>query len=248
MICKYCGKEISEDDSFCPICGASLSGMVDNTVSADNSADPAPKSEQNTVTLEDKSKPKSKIRMIIACLLAMTATATIGFFAYTAIFVEGREEVVKNYVEALESADYEGIKSRLVYDIDELGNDLYFDNEIVGEEISEYFKEELGIEDGNMGALYDEFSPFYEAEVEGLQEMEDSDLEEYIEEYKDSFAETGIDLEHYIEFDKITDAYEAEVSVKGTYGDDYEEKIQLVVVKYDGKWKMLDFLALGVDL
>ena len=59
MFCKKCGKEISDDASFCPHCGAALTGEQKEAVEA----------EVVSVSKKDASSPYSRtLCLIFACL------------------------------------------------------------------------------------------------------------------------------------------------------------------------------------
>ena len=79
-----------------------------------------PSPDYNSQNVVYAKKPKNKLFAVIACILAVVIVGVGGFFAYTFITAENHEEVALNYAKALANAEYDGIESRLVFDVDKL--------------------------------------------------------------------------------------------------------------------------------
>ena len=289
MFCTNCGKEIDASSAFCPGCGnpvnnegAPVVAPVNNQAPVENPApapamtptevpaanpvyNQVPAASYNPQNVVYAKKPKNKLVVIIACIVAAVIVGVGGFFAVSLITAEDHEEVAENYAKASLNADYDGITSRIAFDIDEMFYDMLImeymeDDDLTEEEAFEELKEEAK-EEGDID-IDDEDEVFekwcesraksledskysYKIEVKDSEKIDNDELEEMIEDLKEEFEEEGLKLKDYMDVDDIKEAYEVELSIKtkSDDADDWGEPIErsFTVVKMGMKWKVLDF-------
>ena len=221
-----------------------------------------PSPDYNSQNVVYAKKPKNKLFAVIACILAVVIVGVGGFFAYTFITAENHEEVALNYAKALANAEYDGIESRLVFDVDKLFYDMciqeYIEDGLSPKEALAELKKDF-IKNANVNIedeedLFYEYCEFYskqmkvrghfvEAEFKGSEKMDNEELYEFIEDWDEEFEEVGLDLDDYMNMGKIKGAYNIRIDVKERYAgeDTNEENMSFVVVKYGMKWKVIDF-------
>lgn len=239
MFCENCGKQIADNVSFCAYCGSSVV-----------------KRNMNNSKVVNKNS-KNKMIGLFVCIVVFAVVILGVLLGIRTATAGDYKKVAIKYAESYYIADYKGIKECLPYDVDEMFYDMFreickgddmtleegyaeleeeFDvrikgaNDLLPKYCEAYARE---IEDG-----YDEYS--IEADVEDVVELSHYEIEAVIEENNDYYEEWGVELDDYIDADKIKKGYSVTLSVIFDEGEDiYTEEMTYTVVKYKGKWKVL---------
>ena len=235
--CGNCGTEVSDDAIFCANCGCQFQIA------------PAP-------VIEEKKKNKlvGIIAVGVAAVIAIVAIFGIGGL----LFGDRYEEVACKFAAAEVESDLITAKKYIPYDLDDLLNNYLeamakmYDKSV--DEIYELLSEEEDIKVKSLKDIYkyakseqtedlkEDYGKYkIKTEVLDTDKYSKDDLEDLIDELKDTDSSLGIDMDDFINPDKITAAYEVEVEITIDGKEDSETKTKTYdVVKYKGKWKVLD--------
>lgn len=233
--CGNCGTQIEDNVAFCPNCG--------NAVEVPTSA---PK------------KTNNKLVGIVACAAVVVIALIIALTSGG-----NYKSVAKKYVESVLKFDYRGIKSTLIYDVDEvyeeLVDNLADESDMSKKEVLEMLSDEFDSKIKDTDDIFrkmcevaeEEFKDDYgkcsiKVKVVDAQELDEDEIEDVI--YWQRYA--GLDMEDQINQKKIKKAYEVELETTVDFADDdiddETEEITVVVAKYGLKWKVIDTHAFNL--
>lgn len=230
--CGNCGTQMEDNAAFCPNCG--------NAVEVSASA---------------SKKTNNKLVGIIACAAVVVIALIIALTSGG-----NYKSVAKKYVESFLKFDYRGIKSTLIYDVDELFEELVDtlvdQSGMSKKEVFEMLSDELDVKIKDTDDIFrkmfevaekeikDEYGKYsVKVKVVDAEELDEDEIEDAV--YWQSFA--GLDMEEKINEKKIKKAYEVELKTTIDYADDDidddTEEFTVVVAKYGLKWKVIDTRA-----
>ena len=233
MFCKNCGAEINDGIAFCANCGT----QVENV----------------NLPEEQAQKKNNKTIGLVACL----AVVVVLVVALVGIFGGGSyKKAALKYATAITDFEYEKAEKY----------SLLKTSKIFEEALEKYAK--LSGED--VDDLYAELEEEYDVKVKGIEDIYKCIRTEQLENREDAYGKYDvsieiedtkelserkiknaiksleslsmgmIDIDDYIDADKIKKAYEVEISIEIDGEDsDYEVTETYTVVKYKGKWKVL---------
>lgn len=212
--CVHCGKENEDSAVFCEGCGSSFEAAA------------APSSAPQSNSIIDKIKGilgRFNLDMRKAVILSGAAVVAIVALILIISLFFGPKATIRRFMSGVKNVDAEKVVSCMPSFIWEEDDD---EKEDKIENIEDYL-DYLEIE------YCDKFT--YEiVEVEKLSKKEKRDMEElleFVEEYND-----------VLDVDDVTDYRTAEVKVKYTYDGDKETlRIDLVLIKYKGSWKVYSY-------
>lgn len=242
MFCGNCGNEINDNLDFCPECGQKMPAQ------------------------SNKNKKKKIIR-IASVIIAFVII--IGLF--NVIFSDSAEDVAEKYLKATYSCDFKKASKYLAFDFNSFmtdlieitaeGKDVSVDelyNEFEDEYEDEYDKKIniKGTSDfiKHLGKMIynEEFSDDGKikvtVEITNSEKISKYEARKEVKDFQD-YLDDDLDINDYIDTDKISKAYriEYEVTLKSSEDDEEDsETDELLVVKYGLKWKVVDATILDL--
>lgn len=250
MFCGNCGTQIADGASFCPNCGAPAESQ------------PQEQSQPQVAPVPAKA---GKVSNKTIGILAAVVAAILVIVLCTSLFGGGSpEKVACQYMEAGLTMDYDTLKKNSAIDVDKfledaieaLADESDMSVKEVYEELEEMLEEEgIEISIRSNKDIFKAMKKLMEEELEDTygkykitvepdgdpDEMKKKELKEAIEDLEDVCDMLDLDIDDYINTDKIKEGYivEVECEIEGEDDDD-SETVEIIVVKYKGKWKVLD--------
>lgn len=253
--CSKCGMEIDESTAFCSNCGAKIESVNMPMNGSENTSEYLPKKKNN------------KTVGIVACILVAVAVIIgLGSLVKAIFFAGDYEDVARKYAIAVANYDLQKAYDYAIIDIEEYFDDYvkyYCDDEDMSKsEFYEEFEDEFEY-DGTIKSykdilecmsskmkeyLEDEYGDYkVSVKVVDSNELTRRELSDAIEDLREYFEdmaypyEDELDFDDYIDENKIKKGYEVDVKMTIDGEDDYDsDTATLTVVKYKGKWKVLD--------
>ena len=215
--CSNCGSEVQSGNAFCPNCG----NAVVSTPNTVNSI-PTPKTSKN------------KLIGLIACALA-AVLLIVGIVSIVNVTTAGNyEDAALEYCVARFKGDWKNIDKHLPYNPEDMYEYTLF-SDMQDDDFDE--------------ADYDEIMDYYDvsAKVVRSSEMSEDDIQNMLYDIEYKLSDYDLDIDDYINENKIGKGYFVDVSMKVYEPADDEhwpaETFRFAVVKYKGKWKVLtDFI------
>lgn len=212
-ICGNCGAQVDDNAFVCGYCGAALQQEPAQNGSPFNGV-PGGAGKKFDLKKLDLKKVLVAVAAVVAVIVVISLLSGGGY-----------KSVVKDYMKAYEECDADKMMD-LTTDVlavafeEELG-DLVDAEEL----LKEGFEEKIE-------ALEDKFGEDIKItyEITDDEEMDDEDLDEFKEELEELDADIKISKAHKIEIEGTIEGSDDE--------DDFE--LKLVVLKENGKWKVLD--------
>lgn len=250
MFCGNCGTQIADGAGFCPNCGAPAESQPQEQ--SQPQVDPVPV------------KAGKFSNKFIGILAAVVAAVLVIVLCTTLFGGSSPEKVACQYMEAGLTMDYDTLKKTSALDVDKFLSDaieaLADESDMTVKEVYEELEEMLEEEDIDVTIrsnkdIFNALKKLLEEEWEDTygkykitvepdgdpDKMKKKELKELIEEIEDTCDMLDLDVDDYIDTDKIKEAYivEVECEIEGEDDED-SQTMEVTVVKYKGKWKVLD--------
>lgn len=93
MFCQNCGKEVGDDDRFCPNCGVIIGYTNDKERSVEQQQEPAsPRQESAYTSYDQQSRPAGSKKAVTGILIGVvSAVGVIALFVLLLLFVSARQ-------------------------------------------------------------------------------------------------------------------------------------------------------------
>lgn len=234
MFCKNCGNNMPENATFCAVCGTPATAEAAPAAAA---APAAGKISSNTLV--------KLIAIIAAAVLLIVAFASI-------LGGSSPKALAKKYVQAQLDGDMKAMFGMMAGKMQKC-----FEEELIDDEDDELFEMmEEACDDEDIDVKIKNYNQFYKAakklnkaqmneeygkgykvkirvrEVEDLRNSEIDDIQDYLD--SDTY-EDFIDSSKIKKGKKVTVA----VNIEGKEADDADD-IEVYIVKYKGKWRVID--------
>lgn len=252
MFCPNCGAQLPDGSSFCGNCGANFND------SANSNHTPETKQESPV------EKIISFIRSNIVTVAAAAIVIVVLIIILSACGGKGYEKVAVKFAKASSELDYKTIEKLAPFKYDKMMDDLVEEacdaQDMTKKEFFEELEDEMDIKvkksSDILPAMFDYMKEEYEdafddrkikkVTVDDTDKLDKDDIEELVEDLEDSFDAMGLDADDYIKTKKIKKAYTVELEIEYKDKDLDESTMEVTVVKYGGKWKVLDAMALDI--
>ena len=211
--------------AFCSKCGSEIQSGVAFCPSCGNAVANSTVGANNTAP----KKSKNKIIGLVACLVVVAIVITVIVSIVSKLNSESYEEVAEKYAMAVVKSDYDTVSKYLPYDADDM---------------LEYSDYDPDYDDYNELVVTTEATRSYE--------ISDYQVEELLNDISEEWYYLDLDIDDYINKDKIKEAYQVKVRVSVYEPSDDEEwppeTFTFTVVKYKGKWKVLSDITSDRDV
>ncbi len=203
-----------------------------------------------------ESKPKRAKGIIIGLISCFVVIALLSVGAYFVLAEKPYEKVAEKFAMAAIEVDYGEVFKSSAIDMEGLVDDyIKHDMENRGLSYSELLQEAAEGADFPVENIEDVYEYINSKQIESIykkygeykissnaknsQRMELDEVYDYLEEYENSIN-FNFDIEDYIDFDEISDAYcvEVEITIDGSMDEETFTR-DIVVIEYDGNWKPL---------
>ena len=241
--CGKCGAALRAGAHFCVSCGKVVEAETNFVQPANFNTIPT--------TIPKKKKLNNKSIGVIACAVALVVVIIVAIN----IFSVGNnpKKILKNYMTASLSQDFNTITKYSAYDFNNLIKEMYTSQGLTEKEFLRELEKQTGFKSikdifNNLSKeavteLKKEFGSNYKVSFEIIDSspLKKSDITSSIDNLSSFFDRNDYNGSKIIKLDRITEMveYDIEVTIKGNKDED-TANITFVMVKVGGKWRVFD--------